>query len=189
MRSFILGIIVTIVLIFAVGLILAQFGLMPTNADATPPAYESRIAMNALDASMERHAPRATNPVPATDDNLIAGMKLYTMNCAVCHGTLDYKPSLLEHSMYPPPPQIILEPLDDPEWHINYAIRTGVRYAGMPAWNKALSEQDIWKITAFLSRLEKLSPAVQEYWKKAYGVSPESHHGEEHQHGAPEHHD
>ncbi len=189
MRSFILGIIVTIVLIFAVGLIIAQFGLMPTNADATPPAYESRIAMNALDASMERHAPRVTNPVPATDDNLIAGMKIYTMNCAVCHGTLDYKPSLLEHSMYPPPPQIILEPLDDPEWHINYAIRTGVRYAGMPAWNKALSEQDIWKITAFLSRLEKLPPAVQEYWKKAYGVSPEGHQGEEHEHGAHEHHD
>lgn len=187
MRSFILGIIVTIVLLFAVGLIIAQFGLMPTNADATPPAFESRIAMNALDASMERHAPRVTNPVPATDDNLIAGMKLYTMNCAVCHGTLDYKPSLLEHSMYPPPPQIILEPLDDPEWHINYAIRTGVRYAGMPAWNKALSEQDIWKITAFLSRLEKLPPAVKDYWKKAYGVSPESHQGEEH--GAHEHHE
>jgi len=190
MRSFILGIIVTIVLIFAVGLIIAQFGLMPTNADATPPAYESRIAMNALDASRGRHAPRVTNPVPATNDNLIAGMKLYTMNCAVCHGTLDYKPSLLEHSMYPPPPQIILEPLVDPEWHTNYAILTGVRYAGMLAWNKALSDQDIWKITAFLSRLEKLPPAVQEYWKKAYGVSPESHQGEEHeQHGAHEHHD
>src|SRR6266700_4203938 len=186
MRSFILGIIVTIVLIFAVGLIIAQFGLMPTNADATPPAFESRIAANALDASMERHAPRVNNPIPATEDNLIAGMKLYTMNCAVCHGTLDYKPSLLEHSMYPPPPQIILEPLDDPEWHINFAIRTGVRYTGMPAWNKVLNDEDIWKITAFLSRLEKLPPGVQEYWKKAYGVSPQSHQSE-HEHGAHQH--
>lgn len=189
MRTFILGIIVTIVLIFLGGLIIAQFGLMPTSADATPPTFESRIAMDALDASMERHAPHVTNPVPATDDNLIAGMKLYSMNCALCHGTLDYKPSLLEHSMYPPPPQIILEPLDDPEWHINYAVRTGVRYTGMPAWNKALSDQDIWKITAFLSRLEKLPPAVQEYWRKAYGVSPQGHQVEEHEHGAHEHHD
>ncbi len=66
--------------------------------------------------------------------------------------------------------------MDDPEWHIFYAIRTGVRYSGMPAWNKALSEQDMWKVTAFLSRLDKLSPAVQEYWKKSFGVSPPASH-------------
>src|SRR6266568_390224 len=190
MRGLVLGIIVAFVLLFVAALVIAQFGLMPTNADATPSQFESRIAANALDASMERHAPRVNNPVPPTDDNLIAGMKLYTMNCAVCHGTLDYKPSMLQHSMYPPPPQIILEPLDDPEWHLYYAIRTGVRYTGMPAWNKALSDQDIWKVTAFLSRLEKLPPAVQEKWKKVYGTSPESHQGEQHeQHGAHEHHD
>jgi mono/diheme cytochrome c family protein len=83
--------------------------------------------------------------------------------------------------MYPQPPQLINDPLDDPEWHIFYAIRTGVRYTGMPAWDKALSEEDVWKVTAFLSRLEKLPPAVQQYWKKAYGVSPEAHHGEGHE--------
>jgi mono/diheme cytochrome c family protein len=185
MRAFVLGIIATIVVVFVAILIIAQFGLMPTSADATPPEFESRIAMNALDASMDRHAPRVNNPVPATDQNLIDGMKLYTMNCALCHGTLDNKPSVLDHSMYPPPPQLILEPLDDPEWHIYYAIRTGVRYTGMPAWNKAISDQDIWKVTGFLSRLDKLPPAVQEHWKKAYGVAPESHEGGEHHH----HHD
>src|SRR5437899_1476334 len=163
MRAFVLGIIATLVVMFVGALIFAQFGLMPTNADATPPAFESRIAMNALDASMDRHAPRVNNPVPATDANLIDGMKLYTMNCALCHGTLDNKPSALQHSMYPPPPQLILEPLDDPEWHIYYAIRTGVRYTGMPAWGKVLSEQDIWKVTAFLSRVEKLHPGAKDY--------------------------
>jgi len=45
--------------------------------------------------------------------------------------------------------------MDDPEWHIYYAVRTGIRYTGMPAWNKTLSEQDMWKVTAFLSRIEK----------------------------------
>jgi mono/diheme cytochrome c family protein len=186
MRNFILGVIVTLVVLFVVVIVIAQFGLMPTNADATPSPFESRIAMNALDASIERHAPRVNNPVPATDDNLIDGMKSYTMNCAVCHGTLDYKPSLLEHSMYPPPPQLILAPMDDPEWHIYYAIRTGVRYTGMPGWSKALDDQEMWKVTGFLTRLEKLPPAVKEFWKKSYGVEPraasehEGHEGHEH---------
>ena len=74
-------------------------------------------------------------------------MKIYTMNCALCHGGLDNKPSPLQHSFYPPPPQLIIDPLDDPEWHIYYAVRTGIRYTGMPAWSKALSEQDMWKVT------------------------------------------
>jgi mono/diheme cytochrome c family protein len=189
MRAFILGIIATLIALFVAGLLIAQFGLFPTRADATPPSFERHIAMSALDASMDRHAPRVENPVPATDDNLMDGMKIYTMNCSVCHGTLDYKPSLLEHSMYPPPPQIILDPLDDPEWHLYYAIRTGVRYTGMPAWDHALSDQDIWKVTAFLSRVEKLPPVVQQYWKNSYGVSPSTHGGGHEQHGAHEHHD
>ena|SRR5215469_125772 len=186
MRGFILGVIVTIVVLFGIGLALADLGFLPTRADATPPPAERRFAMSALDASMERHAPRVNNPMPAGDENLIDGMKIYTMNCAVCHGSMDLKPSVLENSMYPPPPQLLLDPLDDPEWHIYYAIRTGVRYAGMPAWNKALSEQDMWKVTAFLSRIDKLPPGAIAYWKNAYGTTPQPHEGEE-QHGAHEH--
>lgn len=185
MRNFILGVIITLLLLIAGGLCLALLGFVRTNADATPPSWEQRIAMSSIDASMERHAPRVNNPVPPTDANIIDGMKLYTMNCAGCHGGLDNKPSPFGGSFYPPVPQLIIDPMDDPEWHIYYTVRTGVRYTGMPAWGKTLSEQDMWKVTAFLSRLDKLSPAVQEYWKKSFGVSPPApHHAEgEHEHG------
>ena len=63
--------------------------------------------------------------------------------------------------------------MDDPEWHTYYVVRNGIRYTGMPSWNHTLSEQDMWKVTAFLSHLEKLPPAVQDYWKKAYGTGPQ----------------
>jgi mono/diheme cytochrome c family protein len=172
MRNFLLGIVVTVLAAVVVAAIVVTFGLFPTKADSTPPAIERRIATAALDSSMERHAQRLTNPVPATDDNLIDGMKIYTMNCSLCHGTLDNKPSSLEKSFYPAPPQLILDPLDDPEWHIYFAVTTGVRYTGMPAWRHALSDQDIWKVVGFLSRIQKLPPKAQEYWKNAYGVGP-----------------
>lgn len=174
MRNFILGIIVTLSVLGLGGLAFLSFGLMPTNADAIPPSIERRIAMSAVDASMDRHAPKISNPVSPTDDNLIQGMKIYTTNCAVCHGTLDQKRSLLEKSFYPPVPQLILHPPDDPEWHTFYTVSTGIRYTGMPAWNKTLTTDDMWKVTAFLSRIEKLPPAVQEYWKSTYGVTPQS---------------
>ena len=156
MRNFVLGILFTIVVLALAGIGLALLGFLPTRANTPPPKMEQHIAMSALDNSVDRHAPRTNNPVPPTDENLIAGLKIYTMNCAGCHGGLDRKESVFGHSFYPPAPQLILHPLDDPEWHIYYAVRTGVRYTGMPAWNKTLTEPDMWKVTAFLARVEKL---------------------------------
>ncbi len=182
MRNFILGIIVTILVLLIGGLGLALLGFLPTRANSAPPEMERRIAMSALDNSVERHAPRLNNPVPPTDENLIAGLKIYTMNCALCHGDIDRQPSALGKSLYPPPPNLIHHPPDAPEWHVFYVIRTGVRYTGMPAWDKALSEPDMWKITAFLTRIDKLPPAVQDYWKKASGVNPPTGEEQEHDH-------
>ena len=184
MRSFVLGVVATLAVLILGGLGFALLGFFPTNANTAPPAFERHIAMSAVDASTDRRAPHINSPVLPTDQNLIDGMKIYTMNCSSCHGGLDNKPSVLQHSFYPPVPQLILYPLDDPEWHIYYAVRTGVRYTGMPSWSKALSEQDMWKVTAFLSRIEKLPPAVQDYWKKSTGVAPPAvdPKGEEHEH-------
>jgi len=172
MRNFVLGIVITIVVVLIGGVGLALLGFLPTRANIPPPRMEVQLAMSAMDSSVERHAPRTNNPVPPTDDNLIEGLKIYTMNCALCHGGIDRQPSTLANSFYPPPPSLILHPPDDEEWHVFYVIRTGVRYTGMPAWDKTLSEPDMWKVTAFLTRIEKLPPAVQEFWKKSSGVTP-----------------
>jgi thiosulfate dehydrogenase len=170
MGKFSLGVIVTLVVLILAALGFGMLGFFPTPANVAPPHWEHHFAMAAMDASMERHAPRLTNPLTPTDQNLEDGMKLYTMNCALCHGTLDRKPSPLANSFYPPPPNFISDPPDDPEWHLFYTIRTGVRYTGMPAWDKTLSEPDMWKITLFLSHMDKLPPAVQDYWKTSFGV-------------------
>ena len=182
MGKFILGVIVTLLVLILGGLGFATLGFFPTNANVAPPHIEKRIASTALDASMERHAPRVTNPMPPSDQNFEDGMKLYTMHCAVCHGGLDRKPDALSTSFYPPAPNLVSDPPDDPEWHVFYAIRTGVRYTGMPSWGKTLSDQDIWKITSFLSHMEKLPPAVQEYWKTTFGVAAPTGEGEMEKH-------
>jgi len=182
MRNFIYGVIVTVLALVIGGAGFALLGLMPTNANTAPPRLERQIAMSALDASMERHAPRVNSLVPPTDENLMDGIKIYTMNCAQCHGGLDRKPVELGRSFYPPAPNLMLNPPDDPEWHVFYTIRTGIRYTGMPAWEKNLSETDMWKITAFLTRVEKLPPAVQDYWKKVSGANPPAEAQEQHSH-------
>ena len=172
MGKFTLGVIVTILVLILGALGFATLGFLPTKANVEPPHFERHLAMSAVDASMDRHAPHTANPLTPTDQNLEDGMKLYTMNCALCHGGLDRKPSALATSFYPPPPNLISDPPDDPEWHTFFVVRTGIRYTGMPAWDKTLTEPDMWKITMLLSHLDKLPPAVQDYWKTSFGVAP-----------------
>src|SRR5260370_5656516 len=158
MRNFVLGTFITVLVLVIISLGAALLGFVPTNANTEPPKLEQQIAMSALDASIERHAPHLNNPVPPTDENLIEGIKIYTMNCALCHGGLDRQPSSLEKSLYPPPPNLILHPLDDPEWHVFYAIRTGVRYTGIPSCANSLSQPAMWNLPAFLTPAHKLPP-------------------------------
>jgi mono/diheme cytochrome c family protein len=172
MGKFLLGVVVTLLILILVGLGFTLLGFFPTVANTAPSHFERALASSAVDASMERHAPHVTNPLIPTDQNLEDGMKLYTMNCALCHGGLDRKPSSLANSLYPPAPNLISNPPEDPEWHIFYTIRTGVRYTGMPAWDKSLAEPDMWKITMLLSHMDRLPPAVQEYWKTSFGMAP-----------------
>ncbi len=173
MQNFLLGVVATLVLLGFFAAAYLFLGFMETNADARPSNLETRIAMSVLDASMDKHAPRVSSPIPPTDENLIAGMKIYTMNCAGCHGGLDKKPSPLQNNFYPPVPQFILDPIDDPEWHVYYAVRSGVRYTGMPAWKGVLNDDDLWKVTQFVTHLEKLPGPVQEYWKNSFGTAPQ----------------
>ncbi len=174
MRNFILGVIFTLSLLLLIGLSATLLGFLPTNANASPPRWERHLAMSALDASTEKHAARINSPVPPTAENLIDGMKIYTMNCAGCHGGLDRKAVAFGLSFYPPAPPLITDPPDDPDWHTYYVVRNGIRYTGMPAWEKNLSDPDIWKVTLFLSHIEKLPAPAQEYWKNAVGVAPPS---------------
>src|ERR1700735_176112 len=172
MGKFILGAIAGLTILVAATFGLAILGFFPTQANIAPPRLEGRVASQARDASMERRAPRMTNPLTASDQNLIDGMKIYYVNCSLCHGGLDRKPAALAKNFYPPVPNLISDPPDDPEWHIFFTIRTGSRFTGMPAWEGVLSEQDMWKLTSFLSHMDKLPPAVQDYWKSSVTVSP-----------------
>jgi mono/diheme cytochrome c family protein len=54
-----------------------------------------------------------------------------------------------------------------PENQNFYIIQHGIRLSGMPAWKAALSEQETWQVTTFLSHMDKLPAQVSEAWKTA----------------------
>lgn len=145
---------------------IVSLGFMPANADATPPKLEKWVARKALHAAIDRLAPKGDNPLTLTDENMVAGIKLYAADCAVCHGASDGKASHIAAGLYQRAPQLAKHGVEDDEDGENYwKVSHGIRLTGMPGFSKSLSEDEIWKLALFLKHMDKLTPAAQKAWK------------------------
>jgi mono/diheme cytochrome c family protein len=174
MARFFAGFITATVVILLTSFCVVRFGFVDPRADAEPWALESKIAMPALDAAVERRAPAARNPIPPTGENLIAGMKIYQGECAGCHGDLLHPHSAFGDSFFPRAPQFVEDAPDMPDNQNFYIIEHGVRLTGMPAWRISLKESEMWEVTTFLSHMRELPPEVRSAWKSAAAGAPAS---------------
>jgi mono/diheme cytochrome c family protein len=169
MARFLVGFATAVVLLLLVLFCYVRFGFIDPRADAEMGALEMKVAMPALDASVDRRAPNIQNPIQPTDENLRAGMKIYQSACAGCHGDVVHTHSTFGDSFYPRAPQFAEDAPDMPENENFYIIQHGVRLSGMPAWKTSFKEQELWQVTTFLSHMDKLPPSVQTAWKAIAG--------------------
>jgi len=105
MKNFALGVICTIALLVVGGLAYLLLGFAEVRGDVGGSRLESRLMTAAVQASVRRHAPEVANPFPPTDENLIAGGKIFLNECAGCHGTPG-KTTDYSDTLYPPVPQL-----------------------------------------------------------------------------------
>ena len=164
------GIFVGIAATLAAGLLGAylfvSMGCMPANADAKPPALEKWAARKSLNATISREAPRPPNPVALNDANLISGVKLYAVNCAVCHGASDAAASNIAKGLYQHAPQLAKHGVtDDEEGETYWKIYHGIRMTGMPSYRATLSETQMWQVALFLKHMNELTPGATKAWK------------------------
>ncbi|MGA8143556.1 MAG: cytochrome c [Candidatus Acidiferrales bacterium] len=160
MRNFLLGFIFALLVILVGGYLYLKQGYVDFSADQQPSRVERHFAMAAVDASTDRHASDQKNPLPVTDENLVAGAVLFRDHCAGCHGTPSNPETQFSKSFNPPVPGFFKEGADMADNQNFYIIRHGIRWTGMPAWNRTLSENQTWQIVSFLSHIEKLPPAA-----------------------------
>jgi mono/diheme cytochrome c family protein len=165
MGKFIGGIVFTLLVIAIGGYCFLKLGMFNTNADQTPSRMERRMAGTAVDASVEKGAADLKNPLQPTDDVLSEGMHIYVEDCAGCHGSPKEPNSVLGASFNPHVPQFMKRAPDMPDNQNFYITKHGVRMTGMPAWGKILNDDKLWKVTTFLSHMEKLPPAIDQEWK------------------------
>ena len=161
MKQFLLGVAATLLLLAIGGLAYLKLGLAEVRADLPPSRWEKSLLSSAVHASVRRRAPEVPNPVAPTDENLIAGGKLYANECAGCHGTPG-KPNESSATLYPPIPDLPATGTQYSEAQIFWIAKHGIRLSGMFANGKWDSDQKLWTITAYIARIKSLPPHVQE---------------------------
>lgn len=176
MIRFIFGFLSAIILIVVALFCYVRFGFVDPRADVGPGSLEENLAMPALDASVDRRAPSMKNPVQPTEENLLAGMRIYQSNCSGCHGDIVHHHLAFGDSFYPRAPQFMEDAPDMPENQNYYIIEHGIRLSGMPAWNSTMKESEVWQVTSFLSNINKLPQPVLAAWKTAATqAEPQAH--------------
>jgi mono/diheme cytochrome c family protein len=166
MKHFFLGSLVTIVGIVVLGILYLHLGLAEVRGDVPPSTLESSLMSMAVHASVRRHAPEIANPVAPTNENLIAGGKMYLNGCAGCHGTPG-KARTDANALNPPAPALAEVGTEYSEAQIFWVAKHGVRRTGMFANGIWESDEKLWTLAAYIKRIKNLPPGLPEEIEKA----------------------
>jgi thiosulfate dehydrogenase len=166
MKPFFLGSLVTVLAVALGAIIYMRLGLAEVRGDVPASNMEASLMRMAVHASVRRRAPEVPNPVAPTEENLIAGGKIFLNECAGCHGTPG-KSRKWADPLNPPAPQLPELGTEYSEAQIFWVAKHGIRRTGMFANGVWDSDQKVWTVAAYIYRIKNLPPRVAEEIDKA----------------------
>lgn len=159
LKNFALGFVCGFLFLAAGGAGYLLLGLGEFRADLPPSRFETAFMKRAVHASVRREAPAMANPFPPTEEILIAGGKMYLNECAGCHGSLA-KPDEFPGALFPGAPNLPVVGTEYTEAQVFWVAKHGVRRTGMFANGMWDSDEKLWRVAAFISRIRSLPPNV-----------------------------
>lgn len=161
------GVIVGVLLVPVIVVVVANLGLLPAAANDSSMGFEPLVAEAGLFARIEREAPsRDVSSMPTND--LVAGASVYQKNCALCHGLPGEDRNVVGGGMFPSAPRLLSPDgmvTGDSAGETHWKVKNGIRLSGMPSFSKALSDEQMWQVTAVVKRADKLPPEVMDALK------------------------
>jgi len=89
------------------------------------------------------------NPVKATPHSLEQGKKLFTINCALCHGEASSKPGSVGQKLDPPPPGLDHDRVSELTDAFIFRVIT-LGFGRMPPFKDKLTPAERWDLVNFL---------------------------------------
>jgi thiosulfate dehydrogenase len=162
-----LGFILGVLAVAAVGFAYIQFGALPVATSDKPFFMEERIVGFPLGARIDRE--KKDPPFGTSEDTFEAGAHVYMKDCASCHGTPGHDVAFAKY-MYPEAPPLwrkhihngvdhgVIGVSDDEPGETYWKVANGIRLTGMPAYSHVLSTQEMWQVSLLLANANKELP-------------------------------
>jgi len=147
----------TIVVQMIGAVIFIESGMYDIGADDHHTKLVLALIQRLRDRSIEVRM-RATD-VPALDDSrrISVGAERYAALCVGCHLGPGVSHSDIRAGMYPHPPGLAQEEVQDSR-RAFWIIKHGIKMSAMPAWGKTLDDSSIWDIVAFVRAMPQMTP-------------------------------
>lgn len=161
--AFVFGILFAIVVLALGGWAYLKFGNLPVaTADPAFP-MEQQVVQLPLNARIARQMEQP--PFGTSEDVFEAGAKVYTAECANCHGTPGHDVSFAKW-MYPTAPQLwkkhargnVVGVSDDEPGETYWKVKNGIRLTGMPSFEHVLTPAQIWDVTLLVKNADQTLP-------------------------------
>jgi mono/diheme cytochrome c family protein len=159
-KNFLLGFLTGLIIVILGAAGYLASGFPDIRSDATIPAWASRLMYSSVHAAVRRSAPKENNPLPPSDETLIAGGKLYLNDCVGCHGEPGKPPSEFGGTFYPSAPQFPSLGTAYEEGQVFWIAKHGIRRTGMSAQGFSYADKDLWAVAAFIRHLPNLPSQV-----------------------------
>lgn len=168
--SFVVGMLVTLL----VPILVLATGAINLGADVKPGLIERTLAPWALDQSVAKRATKEKNPFADDPASIVTGFDHYRANCVICHGAPEVAGAELSKGINPPAPALGKRGDDTPDGELFWVIKHGIRMTAMPAFGPTHTDEEIWKIVAFVRHLPDLTVSERDSLRAV--TDEESHH-------------
>ena len=183
MGKFILGVLVTLLVLVIGGYCYFAMGLVPVATASQAMPFEKKLASLGLNKRIEKEMPKEPPNFQMDDAAYQSAATIYKDNCAFCHGLPNQKQPPAATGMYPRPPQLFRGHgvTDDEPGESYWKVANGIRLTGMPSYKPSLNDQQLWQVTMLLKNADKLPQSAQQVLGGQLGSGPQQG-GDNHDH-------
>jgi len=165
--AFFAGAIVLLILLFVLAAIVILGGFYPIAAsEPDPPGFGSILAA-ASDHAIERQSAGLKAPAFSATD-IREGAGHFKGMCQRCHGGPGVQREDFAEGLNPPPPNLAESTDDMSVGQVFWIAKHGIKMTAMPAFGKTDSDEELWKVAAFVKQMSKTSP-------QQYAAIPNAH--------------
>ena len=122
--------------------------------------HHTEITLTIIEQLRERSIAARSKSIEAhyVEDpvRIAAGAQHYSALCVGCHLAPGVTQSEIRRGLYPPPPNLVQEDLQQAQ-RAFWIIKHGIKMSAMPAWGKTLDDAAIWDTVAFIRKMPDMT--------------------------------